>query len=168
MDEARCRARLAAARLGHLATMRPDGRPHVVACCFAVQGDRLWTAVDAKPKTTTRLQRLDNVRANPWASLLVDHYEEDWDELWWVRADGTAAVLVEGVEHDGGSGCAGREVPAVRGGAAARGGHRARGGALAGVVCGLAARAWDRPARRDRSHQESRSPVTEAQLAWTP
>jgi len=100
MDEARCRARLSAARVGHLATVRPDGRPHVVACCFAVQGDRLWTAVDAKPKATTRLQRLDNVRAHPWASLLVDHYEEDWDELWWVRADGAAAVVVDGVEHE--------------------------------------------------------------------
>ena len=65
-----------------------------------LQGDRLWTAVDAKPKTTTRLQRLDNVRAHPWASLLVDHYEEDWDELWWVRADGPATVLVEGEEQE--------------------------------------------------------------------
>jgi PPOX class probable F420-dependent enzyme len=100
MDEARRRARLSAARVGRLATVRPDGRPHVVACCFAVQGDRLWTAVDAKPKTTTRLQRLDNIRAHPWASLLADHYEEDWDELWWVRADGSAAVLVEGAEHE--------------------------------------------------------------------
>jgi len=93
MDEARCRARLSAARVGHLATVRPDGRPHVVACCFALQGDRLWTAVDAKPKATRRLQRLANVRAHPWASLLVDHYEEDWDALWWVRADGAASVL---------------------------------------------------------------------------
>jgi len=100
MDEAQCRARLSSARVGHLATVRPDGGPHVVVCCFAVQGDRLWTAVDAKRKTTTRLQRLDNVRAHPRASLLVDHYEEDWDELWWVRADGAAAVLVEGAEHE--------------------------------------------------------------------
>jgi PPOX class probable F420-dependent enzyme len=100
MDEARCRARLSAARVGHLATVRPDGRPHVVACCFALQADRLWTAVDAKPKATQRLQRLTNVRAHPWASLLVDHYEEDWDELWWVRADGPAAVLEEGVERE--------------------------------------------------------------------
>ena len=99
MDEARCRALLSSGRVGHLATVRPDGCPHVVACCFAVQGDRLWTAVDAKPKATTRLQRLDNVRAHPWASLLVDHYEEDWDALWWVRADGPAAVLSEGDEH---------------------------------------------------------------------
>ena len=100
MDEAECRARLSAARIGRLATVRPDGRPHVVACCFAVQEDRLWTAVDAKPKTTTRLQRLDNIRAHPRGSLLVDHYEEDWDELWWVRADGAASVLAEGAEHE--------------------------------------------------------------------
>jgi PPOX class probable F420-dependent enzyme len=100
MDEARCRARLAQARIGHLATVRPDGRPHVVACCFAVAEDRVWTAVDAKPKTTPRLQRLANVRANPWASLLVDHYEEDWGALWWVRVDGPAAVLDGGRECD--------------------------------------------------------------------
>jgi len=100
MDEAECRARLSSARVGHLATVRPDGGPHVVACCFAVQDDRLWTAVDAKPKAITRLQRLDNVRAHPWASLLVDHYEEDWDGLWWVRADGAASVLAEGAEHE--------------------------------------------------------------------
>ena len=100
MDEARCRARLSAARVGHLATVRPDGRPHVVVCCFALDGDRLWTAVDAKPKASRRLQRLANVRAHPWASLLVDHYEEDWDRLWWVRVDGAAAVLEDGAERE--------------------------------------------------------------------
>ena len=126
MDEARCRARLSAARVGHLATVRPDGRPHVVACCFAVQGDRLWTAVDAKPKATARLQRLDNVRAHPWASLLVDHYEEDWDALWWVRVDGPAAGARGRRRARGGARGAGREVRAVRGRAAARAGHRDR------------------------------------------
>ncbi len=100
MDEARSRARLSAARVGHLATVRPDGRPHVVACCFALHGDRLWTAVDAKPKATPLLQRLANVRAHPWASLLVDHYEEDWDALWWVRVDGAAAVVEDGAERE--------------------------------------------------------------------
>jgi PPOX class probable F420-dependent enzyme len=100
MDEARCRARVSAARIGRLATVRPDGRPHVVACCFALRDDRLWTTVDAKPKATQRLQRLANVRAHPWASLLVDHYEEDWDALWWVRVDGPATVLSAGEECD--------------------------------------------------------------------
>ena len=57
-------------------------------------------AVDAKPKVTPRLQRLANVRAHPRASLLVDHYEEDWDALWWVRVDGPAAVLDDGEERE--------------------------------------------------------------------
>jgi PPOX class probable F420-dependent enzyme len=100
MDEARCRALLSTARAGRLATVRPDGRPHVVVCCFAVEGDRLWTAVDAKPKAGPRLQRLANVRANPWASLLADHYSEDWSALWWVRVDGAAAVLAAGAERE--------------------------------------------------------------------
>jgi PPOX class probable F420-dependent enzyme len=101
MDAERCRTLAAAARVGRLATVRPDGRPHVVACCFVVvDGDRVWTAVDAKPKATARLQRLANIRAHPWASLLVDHYEEDWDALWWVRADGRAAIVAGGAERD--------------------------------------------------------------------
>jgi PPOX class probable F420-dependent enzyme len=100
VDEARCRGHLAAARVGRLATVRPDGRPHVVVCCFAVEGDRVWTAVDEKPKSGVPLQRLENVRANPQASLLVDHYEEDWERLWWVRVDGAAMVLEEGDEEE--------------------------------------------------------------------
>ena len=100
MDEARCRAYLAAARVGRLATVRPDGGPHVVVCCYALDGDRVWTAVDDKPKAGPRLQRLANVRANPRASLLVDHYEEDWEALWWVRVDGAAAVLEGGNEGE--------------------------------------------------------------------
>ena len=94
------RARAAAARVGHLATVTPDGRPHVVACCFALEGDRVWTAVDAKPKATPRLQRLANLRAHPRASLLVDHYEEDWTRLWWVRIDGPARIHDDGPERE--------------------------------------------------------------------
>ena len=95
MDEGERRRRLSDARVGRLATVRADGRPHVVPCCFAVDGDRLFTAVDdVKAKSTTALRRLDNIAAHPHASLLVDHYDdEDWTtQLWWVRADGTARV----------------------------------------------------------------------------
>jgi len=84
--------RLATARSGHLATVRPDGRPHVVVVTFAVVGDTVVTAIDHKPKTTERLQRLVNIEANPAASFLVDHYDDDWDRLWWVRVDGTATI----------------------------------------------------------------------------
>lgn len=94
MDAAEMRRRLAAARVAHLATVRPDGRPHVVPCCFAFEGDRLVTAVDAKPKRSTALQRLVNVAATGWATVIVDHYDDaDWSALWWVRAEGPARVV---------------------------------------------------------------------------
>ena len=60
---------------------------------FAVDGNVVYTAVDAKPKQSTALKRLANVAANPAVALLVDHYADDWDELWWVRADGTGRVI---------------------------------------------------------------------------
>ena len=85
--------RLAAARVGRLATVTAGGRPHVVPVCFALHGGTIYTAVDAKPKSTRALRRLENVRATGRASLLVDHYEEDWSRLWWVRVDGAAEVL---------------------------------------------------------------------------
>jgi len=78
--------------VARLATVDPSGRPHVVPITFAMDGDTVYFAVDAKPKRTTNLQRLRNIAANPSVSLLADHYEEDWRRLWWVRADGTARI----------------------------------------------------------------------------
>jgi PPOX class probable F420-dependent enzyme len=85
--------RVARARIGRLGTVTATGRPHIVPVCFALAGRRIVTAVDAKPKATTELARLENVRATGRASLLVDHYEDDWSELWWVRIDGVAEVV---------------------------------------------------------------------------
>jgi PPOX class probable F420-dependent enzyme len=85
--------RVAQARVGRLATVTAEGRPHVVPVCFALADGRIYTAVDAKPKSKRTLRRLDNVRATGRASLLVDHYEEDWSRLWWVRVDGAAEVI---------------------------------------------------------------------------
>ena len=92
------RQRVDAARVGRLATTTDDGRPHVVPCCFAGRGDTLYTAVDAKPKTTTHLQRLRNLEADPAAALLIDHYADDWSELWWVRVDADARIIDTGAE----------------------------------------------------------------------
>ena len=90
------RTRLADARVARLATVTEEGRPHVVPCCFALDGDTLYSAVDdVKPKATLALRRLANLAAHPAASLLVDHYQEDWSRLWWVRVDGTARVVTE-------------------------------------------------------------------------
>jgi len=83
---------LAAAPVARLATVGADGRPHLVPIVFALDGRRLVTAVDHKPKRTRSLKRLRNLASNPAVSVLADHYEDDWDRLWWVRADGTARV----------------------------------------------------------------------------
>jgi len=94
------RRRVADARVARLATVRPDGAPHVVPVTFAlVDDDRIVTAVDAKAKTTQRLQRLANVETEPRVALLVDHYDEDWQQLWWARLDGTARVVREEPER---------------------------------------------------------------------
>jgi PPOX class probable F420-dependent enzyme len=85
--------RFAHARIGRLATVTPAGRPHIVPVCFALHDGVVYTAVDAKPKVTSALARLENVRATGRASLIVDHYEEDWTQLWWVRVEGPAEVL---------------------------------------------------------------------------
>lgn len=88
------RDRLACARVGHLATASADGTPHVVPVCFVLIADRAYTAVDHKPKRSTRLRRIANIETNPSACLLVDEYrDEDWARLWWVRADGRARVV---------------------------------------------------------------------------
>jgi PPOX class probable F420-dependent enzyme len=98
MDEARMRQLVATARVGRLATLAPGGRLHLVPICFALDGDVLYSAVDEKPKSSRRLQRIENVRAHPEVAVLVDHYEEDWSRLWWVRLRGSGRVVEHGSE----------------------------------------------------------------------
>jgi PPOX class probable F420-dependent enzyme len=92
--------RLVAARVARLATTDPDGRPHLVPIVFAVEGDTLYTAVDRKRKASRTLRRIENARARPDVTILVDHYEEDWSGLWWIRLRGRARVLEEGEESE--------------------------------------------------------------------
>jgi PPOX class probable F420-dependent enzyme len=84
------------APVARLATVSPDGMPHLVPVVFAFDDDVLYTAVDAKPKSTPRLRRLANIESNPQVSVLVDHYVDDWTRLWWVRVDGIAAIHRDG------------------------------------------------------------------------
>lgn len=92
---AQARQRFAAAPVARLATVGPSGQPHLVPVTFALDGDHVYTAVDAKPKTTTNLRRLGNIRRDPRVAVLADHYETDWDRLWWARADGLASILAD-------------------------------------------------------------------------
>ena len=100
MDEARMRQLVASARVGRLATLAPGGRLHLVPICFALDRDVLYSAVDEKPKRSRRLQRIENVRAHPDVAVLVDHYEEDWSRLWWVRLRGRGRVVERGREFE--------------------------------------------------------------------
>ena len=92
------RSRFASASVARLATVGADGRPHIVPVCFVIDEQTLYFAVDSKPKRTTNLKRLRNIAANPAVSILVDHYEDDWTRLWWVRIDGDARVLTDKAE----------------------------------------------------------------------
>ncbi|MGV9794816.1 TIGR03668 family PPOX class F420-dependent oxidoreductase [Gordonia sp. NPDC003422] len=87
------RQRFVEARVARLSSVTPDARPHIVPIVFAVNDDTLVTCVDHKPKRTNRLRRLANIGENPYVAVLVDHYAENWDELWWVRVDGRAEVV---------------------------------------------------------------------------
>src|SRR5215831_8643736 len=95
------RRRFAGARVAVLATVSRDGRPHLVPVTFAVAGDVIYTAVDAKPKSTRDLRRLSNIRHDPRGSVLADRYDVDWAALWWVRADGAAAIIDDPAEMTG-------------------------------------------------------------------
>lgn len=88
--------------MARLATASAAGRPHLVPVCFVFDGTCLYTAIDSKPKRgdPRRLRRLENLRENPWAALLVDHYAEDWAALRYLLATGPAEILEAGPERD--------------------------------------------------------------------
>ena len=101
LDESVARARFEQARVARLATVSATTNPHLVPVTFALRGDVVVIAIDHKPKTTTKLARLRNIRETSQVSLLADHYNDhDWSQLWWARLDGTARVLDEDHNRD--------------------------------------------------------------------
>jgi PPOX class probable F420-dependent enzyme len=94
------RRRFATARVARLATVRSDGRPHLVPIVFALDGETVYSIADAKPKRGLDLVRHRNIAANPAVSLLIDAYREPWEGIWWVRADGHARVVAEGPDRE--------------------------------------------------------------------
>ena len=89
---------IAELRVARLATIAPDGRPHLVPVCYALLEGRLAIAVDEKPKRSTELARLRNIRRDPRVTLLFDRYDDDWSHLAWVRVDAHAQVHPTGSE----------------------------------------------------------------------
>jgi PPOX class probable F420-dependent enzyme len=99
MDRREMSERLTTARVARLATVDRTSRPHIVPIVFAVTGDRVCSVIDDKPKRSKDLKRLRNIRADDRVTLLVDHYDEDWARLWWVRVDGSARIVASGEER---------------------------------------------------------------------
>jgi PPOX class probable F420-dependent enzyme len=101
MDREQARVLAEGARVARLGTLSKTGRVDLVPMTFAIVDEVLYTAVDHKPKTTTELKRLENVRNNPEVSVLIDEYDDrDWSALWWVRLRGLAQVVEGGAVHE--------------------------------------------------------------------
>jgi PPOX class probable F420-dependent enzyme len=115
LSEAEARLLLGSARVARLASVSARDGPHIVPFTFVLDGDRIYSAIDAKPKTTRELRRLANIRADSRVAVLADHYDDDWDSLWWVRADGQAAVLDDPARLAGPAGLLAGRYPQYRG-----------------------------------------------------
>jgi PPOX class probable F420-dependent enzyme len=100
MEPDEMRRRVDSARVGRFATVTPEGAPHVVPFVFVLDGSTLYTSVDEKPKSSRDLKRIRNIRSNPRVEVVVDHYEEPWEAIWWVRLSGRGEILTEGAERD--------------------------------------------------------------------
>jgi len=92
------RAFLASARRAVLATIAPDGQPRLVPICFVMDDTEptLYTPIDDKPKRDDdplALARVRDIEADPRVTILVDHWDEDWTRLAWLRATGRATLL---------------------------------------------------------------------------
>lgn len=79
--------------VGTLATVTEDARPHLVPIVFCREGEVVYSPLDGKRKRSQHLKRFRNLEAHQGVSLLLDHYDQDWDQLWWVRIDGRARRL---------------------------------------------------------------------------
>src|SRR5438105_6652410 len=89
-------------RVARLATVDARGKPHVVPICFAVDGNRLYSSLDEKPKSVppAALRRVRNLLARPDVTIVVDDYSEDWRRLAFLMIRGLASLLFPGnLEH---------------------------------------------------------------------
>src|SRR6266550_4287571 len=100
LDADEARRRFGSGKVAYLATLRADGSAALVPIVFEVIGDRVVSLVDPKPKRTPELARLQHIARDPRVALLVDRYEENWELLWWARAEGAARVVGDGPEHE--------------------------------------------------------------------
>ena len=83
-------------RVGRLGFLDEDDRPRVLPVTFALAGGAIWSAVDWKPKRQAEPARVRYLRRRPAATLTVDHYEEEWENLAWVQVLGAVELVDQG------------------------------------------------------------------------
>ena len=97
------RRAVADARQAVLVTIARTGLPRPVPICLSVAAADatgpliLHSPIDEKPKSSEdpmRLARVRDVVARPDVSVLVEHWDEDWSRLWWVRLSGRASMVL--------------------------------------------------------------------------
>jgi len=89
LTETEALRRLASHDHGTLATVHPDRGVDAVPVVYAVTNGFVGVPIDrVKPKSSFRLQREQNLEADPRAALLIERWDrDDWSKLWWVRAE---------------------------------------------------------------------------------
>lgn len=85
--------------VARLATINTDGSPHQIPIVFTWHEGCFWSPIDGKPKQSVQPRRVNNSIQNPFGSLLLDSYVDDWTELWWIRADlEIKVILIDGTD----------------------------------------------------------------------
>lgn len=89
------------ARVARLATADKKGQPLVIPICYVLDGQELYSPIDEKPKKSSPLllKRVRNILANPYVSIIVDRYADDWIRLAYILITGRAKLLTGGKKH---------------------------------------------------------------------
>jgi PPOX class probable F420-dependent enzyme len=86
--------------VARLVTLGRGGKPEPVPVVFASVAGALWSPLDGKPKRAGELARVRNLAADPRVAVLLDHYDDDWSRLWWLRVEGRAEVVAAAAHPD--------------------------------------------------------------------
>ena len=103
-------------RVARLATADDGGAPYAVPICYAFDGERIYTAIDLKPKRVgvRELKRVRNILANPQVAVVIDDYSEEWSELAYVMVRGSARILEDGDDRERGEAMLREKYPSTR------------------------------------------------------
>ena len=79
--------------VARLATSTSTGEPYLIPVTFVLNANRILIVIDDKPKSGGPLRRVRNILENSSVAVLFDHYEDDWNQLWWLLIRGNAEIL---------------------------------------------------------------------------